>query len=254
MMSISRVLAILACVTLGHAAAAGLFWWFVNVPESNVAMLALSATLIVLLMVVAGWTEVTATLLWNPAVGFRGAARRAFRALPAFVVAVLVFALLWWVTARADAWASEYGGQLDAWWMANVGSTKTAWIHSGLAIALWFIRYVIAVSLGVAALAAGALHGSRALASTRWVRAGLSRRQIGAIGFAIVLLVWLPLRATDWRPASIPPTTMEALFVAVKLGVIYLVANLGWALVLLAGARGAASRPISAAFSAPSPS
>lgn len=244
-MKMPRALAILGCVTLGHAAAAGLFWWFVNVPESNVAMLALSAVLIVLLIVALGWTEAAAVLLWDPALGFRCAARRALDALPAFAMGALVFAFFWWITARADTWTTEYSGQIDAWWMSNVGSTKTAWIHSGFAIALWFARYVIGVSLGVAALAAGALHGSRALASTRWVRAGLSRRQVGAIGFAIVLLMWLPLRATDWRPASIPPVTIEAVFVAVKLGVIYLVANFGWALVLRAGARAAASRPSS---------
>jgi hypothetical protein len=252
----TRTSAILACLVAGHAAAAGLFWWFINVPESNITMLSLSAALIVLTIVVLGWTEATAALLlWDSACGFRRAARRAFGALPAFIVGLLVFALFWWMTARADAWATAYSGQIDAWWMASTGSAKTAWIHSGLAIVLWFLRYVAGVSLAVAALAAGATGGRRALLSARWLRAALARRQLGAIGLAMLLGVWLPLRATDWRPDAIPPTAVEAVFIAAKLGLLYLVLNAGWALVLRAGATGAASRPpISAASSAPSPS
>jgi hypothetical protein len=35
-----------------------------------------------------------------------------------------------------------------------------------------------------------------------------------------------------WRPGFLPPTWFEPAFVAVKLLVFYLVANLGWALAL----------------------
>lgn len=240
-----RALTILACLLVGHAVAAGLFWWFVNVPESNAAMLALSSAVIILLVVVLGWTEAAAVLLWDPTCAFRRAARRAFGVLPAFVAGLLVFAFFWWITASADAWATEYSGEIDAWWMAKTGSAKTAWIHSGLGIALWLVRYVIGVSLALAVLAAGAQRGAGALVSVRWLRAGLSQRQLGAIGLAMLVLVWLPLRATYWRPGFVPPTIIETVFVAAKLGLLYVILNAGWALILRAGAFGASSRPSS---------
>jgi hypothetical protein len=44
-----------------------------------------------------------------------------------------------------------------------------------------------------------------------------------------------------WRPKGLPATWLEPAFVLVKLAVIYLLANIGWALVLRAGARPARS-------------
>ena len=58
------------------------------------------------------------------------------------------------------------------------------------------------------------------------------------MGLAIVLLVALPWRAIDWRPAALPPTWLEPAFVGLKLAVIYVLLNLGWGYVLRAGAEG----------------
>jgi hypothetical protein len=41
----------------------------------------------------------------------------------------------------------------------------------------------------------------------------------------------------DWRPAWLAPNWQETTFVVLKLGTLYLLANIGWALVLGSGAR-----------------
>jgi hypothetical protein len=236
-MRTSRALAIVGCLLVGHAAAGGLFWALVNVPESNIAMLALSVLVAVLLLIVLSWAETGALLAWDQGVTLGCAARRGLTSVMPFLAGALVFWFFWWLTARADAWHTAYAGEIDAWWMAKTESARTGWIHSGIAILLWLIRYVIGVSLAVAALSAGALRGGRALVSFAWVRRGLSLRQLGPLGLAIVVLILLPLRAVYWRPESIPPNALEMTLVIARLAAIYVVANAGWALVLRAGAR-----------------
>ena len=248
-MRTSRALASVGCLIVGHTAAGGLFWAFVNVPESNVAMLALSVLVAVVLLLALSWTETAALLAWDRNVTLGRAARRGLLGVTPFVAGALVFWLVWWLTARADAWHTTYAGEIDAWWMAKTASARTGWIHSGVAILLWLIRYLIGVSLAVAALSAGALRGGRALVAIGWIRRGLSLQQLGPIGLSIVVLILLPLKAIDWRPESVPPNALELAFVIAKLAAIAVVANIGWALVLRAGARA-----VSAGSSAPSPS
>lgn len=230
-----RALSIVLCLVLGHATAGALFWAFVNVPESNVAMLALSAALALLIVVALGWTEATALLAWRPELALREAARRGLRAIPFFVMALMLFGVAWWLTARADGWLDARAGEIDAWLMATAGTTATAWAHRTLDVLLFAVRYVVGVSLAVALLAAGARKGWAGLRGFASARAGLSRRQIGLVGAAITLFVFLPLQAVYWRPETLPPNAIEIAFAAAKLGSIALVVNAGWALVLWAG-------------------
>lgn len=247
-MRLSRAIAIVGCLLAGHAAAGALFWSLVSVPESNLAMLALSVLVTGALILALSWTERTAVLAWDPSITLSRAARRGLTDLFPFVAGVLVFWLFWWLTSRADAWHTAHAGEIDAWWMARTGSAQTAWIHAAVAIVLWLIRYLIGVSLAVAALSAGTVRGARALLSVAWVRRGLSVRQLGPMGLAIVVLILLPLQAAYWRPESIPPDSLELAFVIARLAAIYLLVNIGWALVLRAGARAVS------ATSPPSPS
>ncbi len=236
-----RALAIVTCLAVGHAAAAGFFWGLVNVPESNVAMLALSALLALLLIVTVGWTEASASLGWRADLTMGQAARRGLRAAPIVVAAAVVFAAVWMLTAHAGVWLDLHSGEIDAWILATFESSRTAWVHRALDAILFVVRYVVGVSLAVALLSAGARAGWRAVGRLRWVRAGLSRRQLGLVAAAMILFVFLPLGAVYWHPPTIPANAVELLFVAVKLGTIYLLAQIGWALVLWAGARETAS-------------
>lgn len=232
-----RALAIVACLLAGHTAAAGLFWALVNVPESNVLMLALSAALVVLIVAALGWTEATALLSWRPDLTLAEAARRGLGAAPAVIAAAAVFGVVWWATARADAWLAARAGEIDAWLIATFELTRTAWAHRALDVALFLVRYAAGVSLAVAVLGAVARDGWRALTRLGWLRTGLSRRHLGLVGAAMTLLVFLPLQGAFWRPEALPPNAIEIAFAALKLGAIFLVAHVGWALVLWTGAR-----------------
>lgn len=232
-----RAFAIVTCLALGHAAAAGLFWGLVNVPESNVPMLALSALLALLAVFTMGWTEASASLGWQADLTMGQAARRGLGAAPVVVAAAVVFALVWMLTAHADDWLARHAGEIDAWMLATFETSKTAWVHRVLDAILFVLRYVVGVSLAVALLSAGTRAGWRAVGRLRWVRAGFSRRQLGLIAASMILFVFLPLGAVYWHPQTIPANGIEILFVAVKLGTIYALAQIGWALVLWAGAR-----------------
>ncbi len=232
-----RALAIVACLVAGHTAAAGLFWALVNVPESNLLMLGLSATLVALIVVALGWTEATALLAWRPDVTLGEATRRGLRRAPAVLAAAAVFGIFWWATARADVWLADRGGEIDAWLIATFELTRTTWVHRAFDVALFLVRYVAGVSLAVSVLGAVARAGWHALFRLGWLRAGLSRRHLGLVGAAMTLLVFLPLEAAYWRPETLPPNAIELAFAAAKLGAIFLVVNVGWALVLWADAR-----------------
>lgn len=230
-----RVLAIVACLVAGHSAAAGLFWALLNVPESNVLMLSASALLVVLIVVALGWTETTALLSWRPELTLREATSRGLARAPAVLAAAAVFWIFWSATARADAWLAGRAGEIDAWLIATFELTRTAWVHRALDVLLFLVRYAAGVSLAVAVLGAVAREGWRAAIRPGWLRAGLSRRRLGLTGAAVTLLVFLPLQAADWRPEALPPNAIEIAFAAAKLGAIFLVANVGWAMVLWAG-------------------
>jgi hypothetical protein len=81
--------------------------------------------------------------------------------------------------------------------------------------------------------------GGRGASSLRWVRAALSRDQIGVVALSTVVFFVLPWRAIEWRPQGLPPGGIEMTFVFVKLTLIALLAHLGWMLMLAAAARAA---------------
>ncbi len=231
-----RAAAIVAGLSIGHALVGLLFWALINVPESTVWMLALSASIAATLLVCAGWIETAAALAWMPGLEPRAALRGAVRGVPSFIVAATFCAIAWWGLGRIDAWLDDRGGEIDAWIIATTGWTQTSWVHRGIDIALLFGAYVMALSLGLAAVADGARDGWRSLGHARWLRRAFRRSQIGIIGASVALLIALPLQAVYWRPASIP-TGAELAFAIGKLLVIFVLINTGWALALWGAVR-----------------
>jgi hypothetical protein len=51
----------------------------------------------------------------------------------------------------------------------------------------------------------------------------------------LVVFLWLPWQGVAWRPAWLSPNWQETVFVTAKLGVLFLVAKVGWALALGVG-------------------
>lgn len=234
---IRRGLIVLVVVLVGHLLVGSLSWALLNVPESSVWMLMLSATLLVLILVVIGLTETTALLTLTPDLGLRGAAARAWTAWPFIVPALVVIGAGWWASTSLDASWTRHAGEIDAWLMFRFGWTDTSWLHRAVDILLVLVRWVIGPSMGLALLASGARGGVRAIARWTWIRAALSRRQLGSLGLAWLVLVVLPLKAIYWRPDTWPPIALEPFFVAAKLGLILLATHVGWTVALHETAR-----------------
>jgi hypothetical protein len=226
------LLTIVAWLALGHAVLGGLFWALLQVPESNALMVALSALLAILLILVAAWVEVFALLSWRRNAGLAARLSRTVRALPPFLVSLVVFGGVFWLTTRAGDWLSAHRGEIDAWLIVHLKLVRSAPIHATLGWLLWFIRYGLGLSLALTLLAEVAGSGWRTITQPAWLRASLRPRRVALVALWMFVFVWAPWQAVSWRPKALPPTWLEPAFIAVKLLVIYLLANVGWALVL----------------------
>lgn len=226
----------------GHALGLALFWGLVNVPESNVWMLALSAVLVVLIGQLA-ITLYASTVLWLQGTGGLVAAARAAstRWLPAVAGAVLG-GLIWW-TGHAIAGAlTARAGEIDAWVIAQFNSSDTAGLHRALTVLTGFVQYVAAPAIGATAFCVALFDGVSNLRVWAWLARAVSVRALSQTAVAVLLLIWGPWQLAYWRPTLLPANMAEIVFAVVKLGTIFTVANLGVVLLLLAGMRAAQSR------------
>lgn len=232
----TRIRATVAWLCAGHALVGGLYWLLLQVPESTAWMLAASVAIAVLSVWLVGVIETTAVLALRSDEPMRLALTTALRRGWLVVFPLAVFGCGWWLTGAAEDWFVRHAGQIDAWIIAKAGWTKTASLHSALAWAIAFARYGVGTSLAVALLARLAASGLRG-ATMSWPREGLAWRPLSLISVVLMAGIWLPWQAAYWRPASLPPTWVQPAFAAVKLLVIYLLANLAWAVSLRAAPR-----------------
>lgn len=231
---------VMATVTsaIGYAIAAGLFWALLNVPESSVLALTLSALLgFVAVAAVGAATAATAAVADGAPSG--DAVRRSVAALPAFVVGLAIIGTLWWLTGAIDGWWLAHRGETDALFIRYLNVTRTRPLHQAVALALWIVRWVIGLST-VAALvttavvrpAAGLLGGIRNAVTIASLVTTLAIAGLLARAWPIVY----------WRPARIAPW-LEPTFVTLKLALLYAAASAVVALGIVVMRRVAASRP-----------
>jgi hypothetical protein len=140
--------------------------------------------------------------------------------------------MIWWAGGRGAQWLADHRGEIDAWLMLHVGWNHPAALYGTVAWVFRFIRYPLAVSVGLTAMATGALVGLRHLARARWLAGALAPAPLLVIGFLLLACIWAPWEVVYWRPRRLSPTWIEPVFVGAKLVSIYLLANVGWALVL----------------------
>lgn len=204
-------------------------------------MLSLSAVLVVALLGLGGIVEGTAGAWLLPGRTFREALRDGVRAVPAFVLALIVFASVWWIGGRVDAWHTAHSGEIDAWFIATFNDPNAHWPHRVLEVLVFVIRAIVGVSLGVGLLFARLEGGWPAVARLRWVGAGLSRDQVMLVAIAVTLFVAAPWHFAMWRPEKMPVSWVQPAFAAAKLTLIFVSTTVGWGLCLLAGARNASA-------------
>jgi hypothetical protein len=229
-----RLLAIAGWLAIGHAVIAGLYWLLLAIPESNVAMLAASALTAVAAVLVFGWVEAVALLACQADTRPRELPRRAVAKVPGVWLGAALFVVVWFLVAHAGALWDARRGEIDAWLMAQFGWPNTGWLHTAFRWLLAFVQF-LCLSVSVALASAFAVAGFTGVGGTRWLRNAVSLRRLLALAGVLVVFFWLPLQAVNWRPGWLAANWQETTFVVFKLGALYLIANLGWALVLGVG-------------------
>jgi hypothetical protein len=229
---IRRLSFVTAWLAAGHALLFALFWVLLSVPESNVTMLIASALVAALLAFVFGIVEGGAIAAWETETRVRDLPRRSLAALPGAWLGAIAFAAAWLLTSQASAWWQGHRGEIDAWLMAQFGSPETARLHAAAGWVFAFAAYVVGLSLALALGVAVVRGGVRAVATAAWLRNAFAFRRLLMLTGILLVFLWLPWQGVTWRPAWLSPNWQETVFVTAKLGVLFLVANVGWALAL----------------------
>jgi hypothetical protein len=235
--NVVRIILVALWLFAGRAALGGLYWGFLNVPESNVLMLIVSALLALLLVVGAGIVETTGLLWVRPDWTFGAALRRAVRTLPAFLAALALWLVVRWICHRLLRYHDAHSGELDAWMIATFDWTRTTWLHRTIDYVLHFVQFVIGTSLAVTLLSTAAAGAIADAVHPRWMRRALSPLQLVIVAVAFYGLIFLPWQAVYWRPASLPASAVEVVFSLAKLTILGLVMHIGWSIILWAPQR-----------------
>ncbi len=149
----------------GHAAAAGLFWALLQVPESSSLMLAISATLALLAVLAVALDRRRSA--GRVASGSDAGSRHGTRAratLPLSSSGCSSSRSCGGSPRRAPSGTPSTGGQLDAWIIARTGKSETARLHGAIFWLLWFLRWGLGLTI---ALVAGRVGGARRSARAR---------------------------------------------------------------------------------------
>jgi hypothetical protein len=204
-------------IVIGCAVNGGIYWLFLNTPESTIWTLGASALLAIVIAIVDALTVTGAMTIWANGLS-RGSVTRAVRAIPSIIPALLIFVLLWWLTMRGETWIGMRSGPISAWFIAQFGWADVSWLFTAIRyVAIW-IRWVLATMLALSLMAGVVAVGARALRQFAWLRRALRPRALLLATLWFGVLIALPWNyVVPWRPAAVPPTSIEVVFIAVKL-------------------------------------
>ena len=226
-----RLFGITLWLLIGLAAAAGIYWGFLNTPESTVPALLLSATLAIATLVLTGISVNAASLAWSH--GWSGpVVRRSLWGVPAFLVAAVVAGVIWWVTGRALTWVETYSGQISAWFIARIGWADASPLFNTITWGGRWLQWVVGPLLALSLLGS-MLAGEWTSDRWRWIGRGFSPFRLTFATLWVAIFVAVPLiYLVPWRPRALPATSLEVVFVAAKLGVVAFLIAIGVALLV----------------------
>ncbi len=224
-------------LALAHAIALGAVAAFLYTPESNVLMLALSALLVLATLVVLLMASTSAAhALVHRQAPWRSLGAAA-RLLPLVLVGVLVVGVICGAAGAFESWWVSRAGEIDATAIAAGDITNTGPLHAAVRWLVRAVQWVLVPAWLAACLAWAAAYERRDVLGLKWLAASLRWRLLGVAVAAVVLLVWLPWHYVYWRPRALPASSIEIAWFAIKMGVIYLLAQLAWALTLWTATR-----------------
>jgi len=226
-------------LALGYALAGGLYWWLLNVPESNALALILSATLVLLLVVASAVTTAGAVAVASGT--GRPARQHVGAAIVGFAIGLALFEVLFAITDQGEQWWIRHSGEIDALFLRYGGITRTGWLHTTVEQTVIFGRLMLGLSAVAALVVAGVSGGWRAL--LHGLRRSVRLVPLAATLAGVLVFVKIVCRLVFWRPRGLPPTWMEPTFVTIKLATLYAVTIAVAAFVLSVHRRHATSSP-----------
>jgi hypothetical protein len=220
-------------IIAGYGVAAGLFWALLQVPESSVWMLGLSACLVLAILVALLWVTGGVLLAWHPQITCTRAFVSGLSASLAATAGALLFGAIWWATSSALTWHAAHAGEIDAVIISRTGVSNTAWLHRTIVWVIWVLRWGPGLTLALSLAAWIAASGTSAIGTANWVRAAFHPKRWAVVLALTALCVMLPWRLVYWRPEHLTLRT-EPWFVGTKLGAMTLLAATAWALMIRA--------------------
>ncbi len=237
-----RLLGITLWLLVGLAVAGGVYWGFLNTPESTVLALLLSAVLAIATLVVVAISVNGASLAWS--LGWSGnVIRRSISGIPAFIVAALLAGVVWSLTGRALTWVATYSGQISAWFIAQFGWADASSFFNTITWGGRWLQWVVGPLIALSLLGS-MLIGEWTSARWRWLARGFSPFRLTLATVWVAIFVALPwIYVLPWRPRVLPPTFVEIAFVAAKLGLVAILIAIGVALLVRESVPQVADRP-----------
>ncbi len=234
-----RLVPVTLWILAGAVLVGGLYWSFLNTPESTVWSLAASAILLATAVLLTGVTVNGAVTGWRDGLSL-SQARRALVGAPAVAPAALLVAFAWWLVGSLTDRMTIYSGPINAWFMATLGWSDVSWLFvTATWLAAW-LTWVVAPMLALSLMAHINGDGWRAMANAIWITRVLSPLRMAAATALFVVLVAVPwVYLAPWRPAGLPATSLELAFIIAKLSVTAVLMAAGVALII----RQAASAP-----------
>jgi hypothetical protein len=221
------------------ALSAGVYWAFLNTPESTVWTLIASAILFGVCAALVGATITGAIVLWTDGIT-RSSVVRALRSLPSIVPAAAIVATLWWLSARGDTWVALRSSQISAWFIAQLGWADVSWLFAAIRYAGLWIRWILAAVLAISLMGGVTAIGARALTQLTWLRRALRPRALLLATVWFVTFVAIPwVYVVPWRPGALPATSVELAFIIVKLSISAILLAIGAALLIREAISGA---------------
>lgn len=218
-------------ILLGATATGLVYWGFLNTPESTVFALIASAILALVALALMGFTVTGAIALLTGGVSARALAQAA-RRIPSVLPAAVIVLVIWWVAGRVDTWVALRSGEINAWFIARLGWDDVSWLFTAIRWFTIWLRWVVSALLALSLMAAVVAGGWRAASGTTWVRRALHPRALALSTVWFVALIALPWTyLVPWRPRWIPPTSVELVFIMVKLALSAVLIALGAALI-----------------------
>lgn len=227
---IARAVRLTVWLGLGAVLLSGIYWLFLNTPETNVMALGTSVLLLIVLLVVSALV-VNAAVFMARGDSLLPSMARGLRGLSWFIAIFVPLVAIWLALTAGQAWITDHSGEINAWFIARFGMADISTLLSAESWLMRWLGWVVAPLAAMSLLAACLEHGRRGFAEG-WLRRAWHWRTLALATLVFVLFFVLPWRLTTWRP-DVPATWVEPTVAALRLFAALLLWSFGAALLVL---------------------